>query len=205
MSKDLAKSRLMRERLAQLAARLMAEDGIDDFAMAKRKAAKQLGVPDTRHLPTNQEIEVALREYREIYFADEHAESLRDLRQKALATMRSLEQFQPYLVGSVLTGIASPFACIELQLCADSGKEVEMYLLGNKIEFEAGEQKMYFGGQQYWVPVYTLDIDGTEVRLAILESDGKQRNPARNTAEGRPLERARIDQVEHLLAAEPTA
>ena len=51
----------MRARIAAAAARLMAEDGIDDFALAKRKAARQLGAPDTEALPANQEIEAELR------------------------------------------------------------------------------------------------------------------------------------------------
>jgi len=37
-----------RARIAAAAARLMAEDGIDDFALAKRKAAKQLGVLESQ-------------------------------------------------------------------------------------------------------------------------------------------------------------
>ena len=37
----------MRMRIAQIAARIMAEDGIDDFGLAKRKAARQIGAPDT--------------------------------------------------------------------------------------------------------------------------------------------------------------
>ena len=45
-----------RSRIAYLAARLMAEDGIEDYALAKRKAARQAGMPDTRELPTNYEV-----------------------------------------------------------------------------------------------------------------------------------------------------
>ena len=51
----------MRGHIANLAARLMAVDGIDDFALAKRKAARQAGALDTRSLPTNEEVEQALR------------------------------------------------------------------------------------------------------------------------------------------------
>ncbi len=35
----------MRARIAATAARIMAEDGIEDFALAKRKAARRLGAP----------------------------------------------------------------------------------------------------------------------------------------------------------------
>ena len=43
----------MRERIAAAAARIMAEEGIDDFALAKRKAARRLGAPDSEALPGN--------------------------------------------------------------------------------------------------------------------------------------------------------
>ena len=47
----------LRRALAQEAARLMAEHGIDDFLQAKRKAADRLGVNDVAVLPKNVEIE----------------------------------------------------------------------------------------------------------------------------------------------------
>src|SRR5262249_46662420 len=55
-----AKQQQMRARIAAAAARLMAEDGLEDFALAKRKAARQLGAEDTQSLPKNEEIEAEL-------------------------------------------------------------------------------------------------------------------------------------------------
>src|SRR5437763_15318450 len=117
----------MRARLAAAAARIMAEDGIDDFALAKRKAAKRLGVLDTQALPANEEIEAELRAYRALYQSD-HGELIDDLRRIALDAMRTLEGFSPYLTGPVLKGTAGPYAEIELQLFPDSAKDVEMSL-----------------------------------------------------------------------------
>ena len=57
----------MRARIAAAAARLMAEDGIDDFALAKRKAARQLGASDTQSLPANDEVETELKAYQALY------------------------------------------------------------------------------------------------------------------------------------------
>ena len=59
----------MRARIAAAAARLMAEDGIDDFALAKRKAARSLGAAETEALPGNDEIEAELRAYLALYQA----------------------------------------------------------------------------------------------------------------------------------------
>src|SRR5919106_3274872 len=93
-----------RDRIAHLAARLMAEDGIEDYAAAKRKAARQAGVPDTRQLPTNEEIDAALRTHQTLYGGEEHVERLRELRSRALGVMGELARFNPYLTGSVLSG-----------------------------------------------------------------------------------------------------
>jgi len=53
------------------AARIIAEDGLDDYAAAKRRAARQLGAEATQALPNNEEVEDALRAHLALYEADE--------------------------------------------------------------------------------------------------------------------------------------
>src|SRR5437870_12838080 len=106
----------MRTRIAAAAARIMAEDGVDDFALAKRKAARVLGAAETEALPRNDEIEAELRAYRALYQADEHPRRIAELRAVALDAMRALERFHPYLTGPVLSGLAGPYAGLDLQL-----------------------------------------------------------------------------------------
>ena len=67
----------LRLALAQEAARIMAEHGISDFLLAKRKAADRFGVADGATLPKNVEIEAALEQYQRLFDGDGHAESLR--------------------------------------------------------------------------------------------------------------------------------
>ena len=94
MAKDTPANRQqMRHRIAHMAARMIAEDGIADYGLAKRKAARQAGAPDSRNLPTNVEIEEALRAYQDLYQGDEHPERVARLRELALDTMRMLDAF----------------------------------------------------------------------------------------------------------------
>ena len=144
----------MRTRIAAAAARLMAEDGIDNFALAKRKAARQLGAADTESLPTNDEVESALRDYRALYQAEEHPERIAELRRVALDAMRALERFSPYLTGPVLKGIAGPYAEIDLQLYPDSAKDVELFLLERNIAFDTSEGRRYSGDRAHAVSVF---------------------------------------------------
>src|SRR5687768_2892623 len=119
----------MRARIAAAAARLMAEDGIDDFALAKRKAARQLGASDTHSLPGNDEVEAELVAYQALYQGDEQRMRIQEMRAIALDAMHQLEEFNPYLSGPVLKGTAGRYADIDLQLFTDDLKGVELYLL----------------------------------------------------------------------------
>ncbi|MGC1520454.1 MAG: hypothetical protein WA803_02845, partial [Steroidobacteraceae bacterium] len=108
----------LRSALAQEAARIMAEHGIGEFLQAKRKAADRLGVNDVAVLPKNVEIEAALRAHQRLFGRDSHDHTLKEQRRIALDTMRMLEEFQPRLVGSVLTGTATNYSDINLHLFA---------------------------------------------------------------------------------------
>ena len=194
----MAKHSHMRSHLAYLAARLMAEDGIQDYATAKRKAARQAGAPDTRELPDNQEIEVALREYQTLYQADEQPEILRHLRVVAVEAMEFLAEFNPQLVGSVLTGTATEHSDINLQLFADSSKEFEIFLLNKNIPYESGEKTFRIADKPTAIPVYRLAFSDVEVSVAVFGMDD-QRLMKKSKADGSKIERAKLADVKALV------
>lgn len=188
----------MRSRIAAAAARLMAEDGIDNFALAKRKAARQLGAAETESLPTNDEIEAALRDYRALYQAEAHPERIAELRRVALDAMRALERFSPYLTGPVLKGIAGPYAEIDLQLYPDSTKDVELFLLERSIPFDTAEGRRYSGDRPHAVSVFKLDWLEIPLRLSVFDPRD-ERLALKTTQNGRVMDRAGIAEVGQLL------
>ena len=198
MARDSGRN-LLRSEVAHLAARLMAEDGIQDYALAKRKAARQLGASELGRLPDNDEIDAALVEYRAIYQRDTHPERLRRLRDIALGVMEKLARFNPHLVGAVLKGSAGKFADIELHLFTDSAKAVELHLLAAGIDYRAGSQRLYAGDQERIAPTFTLELEGVPVELTVLPPND-ERLPVRTSPAGRPLERARAEAVAALVA-----
>jgi hypothetical protein len=200
MPKEKFKQQQMRARIAAIAARIMAEDGIEDFAMAKRKAARQLGAGDTQSLPNNDEIETALRVYQSLYQGEEQRERIRYLRSQALAAMEQLAEFKPYLTGPVLKGTAGRYADIDLQVFADSGKEVEIFLLNRNIPYQTAELRHYCGNQERAVSLLSLDWHGTPVRVAVYWP-GDERRSVKTSPLGRPLERAGLDAVRTLVAS----
>ena len=143
----------------------MAEHGISDFALAKRKAARQLGVHEAHSLPGNEEVEAEFRAYQALYRAEEHHSILHAMRMQALEVMQALERFDPVLVGGVLTGAASSHSDIEIEIYADSSKEFEHYLLNEGVEFKIQDR----GGQC----AYLLFSDPVNVRVRILPAENR--------------------------------
>jgi len=196
MGKPHAQKRdLMREQLAHQAARIIAEEGVADFAFAKRKAAKQLGATDTQHLPSNEEVEAALHTYRTLYQADTHPDILRELREEALAAMQVFAEFNPYLTGSVLSGSAGEDSDINLMLFSDDAKAVLLSLLKNNIDFEDGEWRARIGGHEEVVPSYTLTSEsGVLIHIIVLPEN------MRHSGSRHPETHADISALETLLA-----
>ena len=198
MSRNGTRQTDLRARIAAAAARLMAEDGIDDFALAKRKAARQLGALNAVALPGNDEIEGELRAYRELYQSQVHPGRIAELRRVALEAMRALELFNPYLTGPVLTGLAGPYAVVDLQLFPDSAKDVEIYLLDRNIAFRTQEGRRFTGDRARAMSVLSLDWQGVPLRLAIF--DPRDERVALKTSQaGRVMDRAGIAEVGALL------
>ena len=188
----------MRARIAAAAARLMAEDGIDDFALAKRKAARQLGASDTQSLPANDEVETELKAYQALYQGEEQRARIRELRAVALDAMRSLVVFNPYLAGAVLKGTAGRYADIDLQLFTDDQKAVEMFLVNQSLAYTVSEQRHYCGDEPRAVPVLTVEWRGVPLNLAVYASKD-ERSSLKATLSGRSIGRASLSTVSALV------
>ena len=199
MPRDNGNNRQMRERIAHLAARLMAVDGIDDYALAKRKAARQAGAPDTRNLPSNDEVEHALRAYQQLYQADEQRDRLRHLRQQAREMMELLARFEPYLTGAVLSGSAGKYSDIDLLLFTDSMKDVEMFLLDRRIAYRSGERRIHVGDEARGVPNFSVSTEEADFDITVF-APRDLRAQIRSSPEGRPMERVRIEWLDTTLA-----
>ena len=186
-----------RAEICTTAARLIAEDGLRDYTLAKRKALRHLGLPETTPLPTNAEIDAALRTWQSIFQDNEQAERIRQLRRKAIELMDILQEYRPYLTGSVLDGTAGRYAEIDLQLFADSAKEVEIFLLNQGIPYSHATPR-----NDRAEAVLVVESDDAIANLVIYPPLDERILP--KSRDGRPRERARADAVRKLLADCPT-
>ncbi len=183
----------VRASIASAAARLMAEDGITDYHQAKKKAARQLGLPEHTAFPDNAEVEAELRAYRSLYQGEEHEERVAALRQTALELLELLADFQPYLTGSVLEGTAGEHSNIDILLFADSAKEVEIFLLNRGIDVEHVDPR-----NERVEAVLVIETDTADANLVVMPPHLER--VALKYRDGRPRERIRAEGLRALLS-----
>ena len=125
------------EDIAQAAARLVVDDGLE-YGAAKRKAARDLSRRQGRRteLPSNEAIEDEVREYLSLFQADTQPGELLALRQLAQQWMQRLQPFRPHLTGAVWRGTATRHSAVQIELYCDDPKAAEIALLDQRIEFD---------------------------------------------------------------------
>ena len=179
----------------------MAEHGIDDFLQAKRKAADRLGVQDVAVLPKNVEIEAALRAHQRLFGGDSHDHDLKQQRRAALGAMRLLAQFHPRLVGSVLTGTATPHSDINLHLFADGSEAVAIRFMELGVPHSFYERRVKMDADRSVnCPVLRFEAGGRTIDATIFPVDGIRQSPY-SPVDGRPMRRADVREVAELAGA----
>lgn len=197
------KQAAQRQHMAQLAARLMAEQGIRDFRIAKQKAAQHLGI-DVRNsiLPKNIEIEHALAEHQRLFAADEQPGRLRAMRDAALQAMRLMGDFKPRLVGDVLSGLADAHSDIQLHVFAEHSESFDFFLERQGIPFEIVERRYRVGRDAHrFYPAFRF-VAGEHGFEATLFGATEIREAPRSLVDGRPMQRASAARLERLIADE---
>lgn len=193
------RAELLRQAVAEEAARIMREQGVDDFLLAKRKAAERLGVMDASILPRNTEIEAAMVAHQRLFDADRHEAELAALRRAALEAMRLMSDFEPRLVGPVLTGTASSHSEINLHLFSESAEAVSLRLEERGVPHEVLERRMrYERDRAVSYPAVRFVAGRQAVDAVVFPVDGIRQSPA-SPVDGRPMRRASLAEVEALV------
>jgi hypothetical protein len=118
------------------------EEGVTDYLFAKKKAAKSLGLLTNDNLPSNHEIDNALKAYRNIFQEQVDSETIVKIKKEALNIMTLFKDFNPHLTGQLLEGLIPKFPKIQINLFTDNLKEVEYILLNKNIAFDI-KDKLY--------------------------------------------------------------
>lgn len=190
MTRRSGTSSILREQLAEEAARLIHDHGIQDYGLAKRKAAERFGVRAAGALPSNSEIESRVIERQRIFEADEHIEHIVELRRIAADLMQLLEAFQPRIAGAVLSGAATVSTSIELHLFTDAPEEVICVLEAERFNVRNCQRRYRFNGQEaVVVPGFRFSARGARVDALTFPELGIRQAPM-SPIDGRPMRRA---------------
>ncbi|MDX1404417.1 MAG: hypothetical protein R3192_07765 [Woeseiaceae bacterium] len=188
-----------RKVLAQEAARIIVEQGIEDYRVAKLKAAERLGMSTRGSLPGNTEIEKAVSEHLLLFGGESHLDLLRVLRRAALSAMELLSPFAPRLVGPVLHGTANANSAINLHVFADDAETVANRLHAHAIQYRPFDRRLKSRrNRSETFAAFRFVHDESPIEATVFPVDGVRQAPI-SPVDGKPMRRADRNTILRLL------
>lgn len=184
--------------LVQEAARILVEESLTDYGIAKRKAAERLGLSSRAGLPDNARIEAEVIAYQRLFGGAAYAQRLRTLRQTAVQAMKLLAGFDPRLTGAVISGAISDSHRVQLHAFPDKAELVDIFLADRGFEVDADERDYrYSDGRVERIPLARFKAGDIGVDVALFEPGQERRAPLSPT-QGTPSKRLTLAQAEAL-------
>jgi hypothetical protein len=198
-AKNARRNNRLRLEIAAEAARIMATEGQRSYLTAKQKAAERMGASTRQGLPSNIEVEQALKDWQQLYGGLDHDQWLLQLRKAAARAMRFLKSFRPRLVGPVLEGTADQHSRVSLQVFAEDPDEVVRYLMEKGVPFTQERRRVrWHDGSYRHLDVIVVEAGGDTVELSLMI--GREAlQPLPSPINGRPQQRAALDEIEALI------
>ena len=115
--------------------------------------------------------------------------------------MAMLAEFQPRLVGPVLTGTATQHADVQLHVFADRAESLTLLLLDRHLAYELVERRMRLQADRpaVSIPGLRFELDAAVIEVLVFAEDGIRQSPV-SPVDGKPMRRANADDVRALLA-----
>lgn len=184
--------------IAQEAARIICEESLTDYRLAKQKALHRLGLPVKTPLPKNVDIETAVIEYQRLFGGRHYAERMRKLRETALQAMKLLAQFDPRLVGAVVSGAISDANRVQLHAFCDKPEALDAFLHNQGIVYRQDEREYRFpDGSLEMIPLVRFEAGDVGIDVAAFGLGDERRLPI-SPGDGAPMRRLAAAEVEAL-------
>ena len=198
----------LRQSLAREAARLMYEEGVDQYFNAKRLAAKRIlgrgGEKKMYHrpqdLPSNGEIKASLLQIVQFTEGELSQQRLFVMRVIAFETMNALEPFHPRLIGSVSTGHVRRGSDIDIHVFTDNVEEIERHLHQLGWRFKTKIVTIHVaGGYKDYLHIHCGHIFPIELTIYPYYDI---RVTQRSSTDGKPIMRIKLSALERLMVEE---
>ena len=193
-------SQMNQRRLALEAARLMVARIETEYLHAKERAILMLGLPYNTPFPTNKQIKDYIRKLtREQMGEEAMAEQVAQMRQVAEEIMSVLEDFDPFLIGSTLSGQIRDSSDVDLHVYCDHYLEVKERLIS--FGYEGVEEEIVENQKGRFVHLRWMEGGGgREHPVEITVHDWSQRGEVfYSSVTGKPMKRADLAKVRRIL------
>lgn len=193
-------SQMNQRRLALEAARLMVERVETEYLHAKERAILMLGLPYNTPYPTNKQIKECIRQLtQKAMGAEAMAGRVRTMRELAEEFMSVLEDFDPYLIGSTLSGQIRESSDIDLHVYCDHFLEVQGRL--QAFGYEGVEEELVENQKGTFVHLRWMEErEGREYPVEITVHSWKQRGEVfYSSITGKPMKRADLAKVRAMV------
>lgn len=183
-------------RFAEEAARFMAEGSEDEYLHAKERAMMMLGLSGQTRLPSNKKIRGWVRRITEDELGpDELKKRVREMREIALAIMTVIEDCDPHLIGSTLSGEIRMSSDIDLHAYSDDFEEIIESL--QKWGYEGIETELVENRKGSFVHLKWIER-GYPVEITVYQWADRDIVQI-SSVTGRPMKRADTYKLQNLL------
>ena len=185
--------------IAHEAARIICEESLTDYHVAKLKAAQRLGLGVKTALPKNADVEAAVLEYQRLFGGPQYSERLHKLRRTAVRAMKLLAAFDPRLVGAAVSGAVGDAHRVQLHVFGEKPELLDAFFHDRGIRYEQGEREYrYPDGSTELIPLLRFEADDVGVDVASFALGEERRLPL-SPADGDPMRRLTLADAEALL------
>lgn len=183
-------------RVAQEAAQFMVDGVESEYLHAKERAMMMLGLTNMDRMPSNREVRQWIGRLAKLEIGEEEVKRrVRAMREIAVAIMAELDDFDPFLIGSTLSGEIRENSDIDLHVYADNFETIKDVLESagyEEIEEEHIEnRKGHFVHLKWYEGAYPVEI-------TIIPVSERAVIPM-SSVTNKPMKRADLTAVQRLL------
>lgn len=184
------------QRLAEAAARLMA-DGVEmEYLNAKQTAMSMLGLSSQSRMPSNRKIKECIGQITQHQLGQtEVRRRLNEMRAIAVAIMSIIEDYDPYLIGSTLTGEIRKSSDIDLHAYCDDYNGLKDHLIF--FGYEEVDEEVVENSKGTFVHLRWTEKD-YPVEITIYPWSWRDIVPI-SSVTGKPMKRAELAAARRLL------
>ncbi|MGH1537845.1 MAG: hypothetical protein ACRBDX_07340 [Gammaproteobacteria bacterium] len=187
----------LRYALAHETAKIITVEGVRDFHRAKLKASERLGNSQHGSLPSNFEIEQALSSFQKTFIPD-YEQVLLVERQIALTIMQWLQNYSPFLVGSISGCAVGVNAPISIHISCETVESVVEVLEDKSMQLNSVERRLKLNNEFVLLPTINFEYKNFEIDVVVFNQRQQHQQP-KSKIQNRSMPRINIKALKELL------